>query len=663
MENRFGLKDFFLFALVGLLLVVVGLHMFQSSRQWDRLQDVAVKSDQLAVDVSRFGDKLDEVTRTSGNGGSTPTVVQNFYGVSGDGQQAMPNPPTPTNVVPQPDQAAAMEDPDASPEVTVAGATFAAIEEAEQADDFSREGTFLDNFGTKIGRLTPLVSSDIYQIWVEYLVLESLIQRNAQTLEFEPRLAESWEISEDGLTFVYTLRDGLRFSDGEPLTSEDVVWTFDWIRNPEVQADRTRSYLTKLDTVTALDERRVEFKFSEPYFLNFGFIGSIGIMPKHFYENYTPTQFNESIGLLMGSGQYMLPNPTSWTPAEDVTLVRNPRYWGEPGTIERINFKQISEEAVEEVMFRNGQLDRLGATPEVFDKLKSDDDILKQSKTFNYFTPYGGYTYIGWNQLRRDEDGAETPTKFADARVRKALTMLTDRQRLADDLYRGYAQIASGPFAVDSPQSNPEIDPWPRDVAAAQELLAEAGWRDTNGDGILDDGQGTDFEFKLMYPGGSELVEQIVLSLRDDMAEGGVLLVAERVDWPVLVERLKQSDFEAATLGWSGSIESDPYQIFHSDNAKAGGDNRTGYRSERLDAAIERARVTVDPEERMPIWHEVHQILHEDQPYTFLLNRQALRFFNGRVRNVETSKLGLNYEFLNGGVLPWYIARGSQMTQ
>ncbi len=625
MENRFGLKDFFLFALIGIALVLMGLLMVQTDRQWDVVQDIQDQNNRLAGDVSRLTDKINSGSFAVSNAGQNPS--------------------------------------DAVASSASFGETFSLINEAEAQPGFSREGTFLDNFGTKIGRLTPLVSSDVYQTWVEYLVLESLAQRNPQTLEFEPKLAESWEISEDGLTMTFTLRDGLRFSDGEPLTADDVVFTFDWIRNPEVQAERARSYMTTLSTVEALDDRQVRFTFTEPYFLNFETAAGYGIMPEHFYSKYTPTQYNESIGLLMGSGQYMLPNPTDWTPADDVTLVRNPRYWGPPATLATINFKQISEEAVEEVMFRNGELDRLGATPEVFDKLKSDSEIMANSQAFDYLSPFGGYTYIGWNQLYRDDAGNETETRFADARVRRALTMLTDRERLAEELYRGYGQVASGPFAVGSPQENPSIEPWPRDVEAAKELLAEAGWTDTNNDGILDDGRGNDFSFKLMYPGGSDLTEQIVLSLRDDMAEGGVLLVPERTDWPVLVERLRNSDFEAATLGWSGSVESDPYQIFHSEQAKPKGDNRTGYRSPRLDAVIDDARTTVDPAERMPKWHEAHRILHEEQPYTFLLNRKALRLFNDRVGNVETSPLGLNYEYLNGGVLPWFVNDGQQMTR
>jgi peptide/nickel transport system substrate-binding protein len=129
----------------------------------------------------------------------------------------------------------------------------------------------------------------------------------------------------------------------------------------------------------------------------------------------------------------------------------------------------------------------------------------------------------------------------------------------------------------------------------------------------------------------------------------------ERVDWPVLVQKLNTSDFEAVTLGWSSVPESDPYQVFHSNNIKDQGDNRTAYSNPELDKVIDKGRTTMDKEARMKYWHQVHQILHDDQPYTFMFNRKALRLFNERVHNVKESKLGLNYEHLNGGVLPWYI--------
>ena len=619
MENRFGIKDFFTLALLVVVIALVGLSMFQFERQWRVVQEIKADNRQLADDINRLQRKIESGIVVSG---------------------AQPGAAGPAGETPQ--------DP------------FYQIVQAEEEPDFARGGWYIDNFSTKIGRLTPLVSTDIYQTWIEYLVCETLGQRDPYTLEFIPKLARSWKASADGLTYTFELREEAVFSDGSPVTADDVVFTFDWIRNPEVQADRTRSYLTKLKDVKKIDDYTVEISFTEPYFLNFETVITTSILSKKFYGEMSPVDFNESISLLFGSGPYMLESERNWSPEQPVTLVRYPRYWGVAPTFEKMIFQQIEEDAAQSVMFRNGDLDFFRTAPEQYQQLIEDPAITDMSQAFAYDTPYGGYTYIGWNQEKRI-GGTPQKTVFADERVRRAMTMLVDRQRLADEIYYGYATPASGPFAPTGPQSDPTVEPWPYDVEAATKLLAEAGWLDRNNDGVLENEQGVPLKFKLMYPGGSDISEKIALFLKDSFAAGKVLMEPDRQDWPVLVDRLNKSDFEAATLGWSSVPESAPYQIFHSDQAKTGGDNRTGYRSERLDKAIEDARTTIDPEKRFPKWQLVHRILHEDQPYTFLLNRKALRLINDRIKNVEETKLGLNYEFLNpNGVMPWYMPKAQQ---
>ncbi|MCS7034118.1 MAG: ABC transporter substrate-binding protein, partial [Phycisphaerae bacterium] len=500
-EKNFGVKDFFILLVMSILIVLIVLAMRQFDRQYEHVLTIKQQNDQLAAEVARVRRQVAEMAA----GGVTPGGGPR--GASGD-----------NSGVPADAGAAQRGDGKEGPSGGPAGGSssggassaqpavdcFTHLRAAERLPNFARGGWFIDNFGTKVGRLTPLISTDVYQSWVENQVMESLAVRDPYSLEFVPRVARRWEISPDGLTVTFYLRDDVTFSDGQPLTAEDVVFTVNWIRNPEVNAPRARAYMTQFKDVTAINDHTVRFTFSEPYFKNFETAATINIMPRHFYSRFTPNQFNERVGLLMGSGPYMLENPETWTPGNGVTLLRNPRYWGVEPTFDRIVFNEIQEESAEMVRYGNQQHDVIRCTPEVFERLTRDQRIMGFSNKFRYTTPYGGYSYIGWNQ-RRKIDGRDTPTPFADTRVRRAMTMLIDRERMAREIYLGYATVASGPFAPNGPQSNPEIKPWPYDEAAARALLEEAGFADRNRDGVIEGSDGKPLRFVLSYPGGAEI--------------------------------------------------------------------------------------------------------------------------------------------------------------
>ncbi|MFT3787177.1 MAG: peptide-binding protein [Tepidisphaeraceae bacterium] len=635
MENRFGIKDFFVFIGLAIVALLVILAMVQFDRQFDEIKALKTQNVGLTNDLAQIRRQLNDLANREPQVVVTPATV-------------------PTTGPTQGTQAAGAVGPLNRGKVEA----FAAIKEAEQKPDFARGDWFVDNFGTNIGKITPLVSTDVYGAIVQAKVQEALVLRDPMTLEYAGLLATSWELSPDGKTIAFNLRKGVTFSDGEPFTSADVKFTFDWIMNEAVDAPRSRSYLKHLDSITVEGDYRVVFKFKEFIFNTFESVAGTGIMPKHFYEKYKPDEFNSNPGLLMGTGPYRMATPDGWRPGQRVELVRNERYWGTPPAFEKLVYYEVQEDVAEETMYRNRELDRFGPTPEQFHKLKDDPAIAdpKRSSTWQIYSPISGYNYIGWNQRR-----AGQPTHYADKRVRQALTMLVDRQRLADELFFGYARPASGPFGYGTPQNDPNVKPLPYDPEKAKALLAEVGYKDANNDGILEGPDGQPFVIKLSYGSGNAFGERIVLFMKDSFARAGIKLEPDAVDWPVLLKRLDQRDFDACMLGWTTSIETDCNQIFHSSQTRDNGDNVISYVNPELDKAIDAARATVDDAERMKKWQSVHRIVAEDQPYTFLLNRQGLSFIDARIKNIAPSKMGLNFVNTDVSPMPWYVPLDQQL--
>jgi peptide/nickel transport system substrate-binding protein len=627
MENRFGIKDFFLFGLLAVVIALIVLCIVQYDRQWKRLDELSDRTLSLTNDLTQIRRLLAEgiaVQPAPSNGAASTT------------QQA---------------SAAAPARPDA----------FGALKEAEKMPGFARGDWLVENFGTNLGRITPLITTDVYGSVVQAKVTEPLAQRDPTTLEYAPMLATNWTVSPDGKEITFDLRRGVTFSDGQPFTSADVVFTYELIKNPQIDAPRARSYLEHLVSVKADGDYRVVFTFNKFIFNTFETVSGTSILAKHFYSKYQPREYNENPGLLIGTGPYRMATPDGWRPGTGrIELVRNERYWGVQPPFDRLVYYEVKDDVVEETMFRNREIDRFGSTPEQFVKLKDEPAITSRSNAFDYYSPLGGYTYIGWNQ--RKKVGEEfKPSRFADVRVRRALTMLIDRERMARELWFGHATPASGPFGYGTPQNNPDVKPLPFDVDGAKALLKEAGFEDRNKDNLLESPEGAPFEFTFSYPSGNPFTDRVVLFIKDSYAKVGIKVNLDAVDWPIFIKKLDNRDFEACTLGWTTSVETDCNQIFHSSQTKDNGDNFVGHINPELDKAIDEARATVDDAERMKKWQVVHRIVAEDQPYTFLLNRKSLQFVDSRIKNVKPSKLGLNYVWTEFSPYPWFVPADQQL--
>lgn len=596
MQTSSVTRDWILYSLLGLVIVLILLAMYQIDRQWLKLSDM-----QTAL-------------------ADQAQAVRELRGLAGSG---------------------ALSAQTANPPSSQVAQAFQRAYAATKLADYARGDWSVEAFGTNLKTITPLISTDAYAANVQSYVQESLITRNPDTLAWEGLVAKNWTVSEDGLTISFDLRDGVSFSDGQPLTAEDVAFTFTFIMTDAIQAPRDRAYLEKIQSVKADGKDRVTFVFKEPYFEALSLAGGMNIMPKHFYEPYLkePQKFNESKGLLLGSGPYRLADPKNWTPDQgSVELLRNERYWGDvQPAYNRILWKIIQNDSARLTTYRNGDIDSYSARPVEYRQLQNDAQIQGKSQSFEYMPPVVGYSYIGWNQIRGGK-----PTRFADKRVRQAMTYLTDTGRIIKDVFLGYAEPAVSPFGNASKQHAAALQPYQANLDKAKALLKEAGYEDRNKDGVLEDQAGQAFEFKLTYFQANEDTSRMVLLLKDLYAKAGVKLVPFPQEWPVMLENLDKKDFDAITLGWTSSIETDLYQAFHSSQAISKGDNFIGYQNPELDKLIDEARRTVDEAKRMPLWQQAERILYEDQPYTFLMRRKSLLFVDKRIHNLQMTKLGLN---------------------
>ncbi|MEM8493997.1 MAG: ABC transporter substrate-binding protein [Planctomycetota bacterium] len=667
MPNRFGLQDLLIVVLLVAVLVSVWLAMKQFDRQWDRMSALEIQTQQLVSEQSAMRRDVSELLeKLEGSG----------LQISGASKAAAE------------DDAFGDYDPNAR------------LDAARAVADFAEGDRVIDAFGTNVARITPLVTTDAYGRAIQNYVLEGLTTTDPETLETVPLLARSWDIEDntdawqahvdaemarplteeeiraeplfpsDGAEdeqasyiaqrleegrreadivsdpdappatwITFRLRRGPVFSDGEPVTAEDVKFTFDLLMNPAINAPAVRQFYDNLKACEVIDERTVRFAIKRPHYEALGHSGARPVLPKHFYERFTPEQINQDTGLLLGSGPYRMPAPEGWRPGQPLELVRNERYWGTKPAFNRIAFREISNDVARLTAFRNGEIDIFVASdPEAYEELLKDEELVARSQNFAYDTVPMGYNFIAWNQKR---DGQ--PTRFTDKRVRQALTFLTPRQQIADDVYLGYAKPAAGPFVPGSPQFDASLSARPFDVDRGKSLLADAGWVDSDGDGVLDHPEHGPFSIKLTYPSGNELTDKIVLYLKDAYARAGIVLDPDPLEFAILIERLDDQAFDAITLGWGGgAVERDLRQTFHSAQTKKGGHNFASYINPELDTIIDQARMTLDEAERMELWRAAHRIIFDEQPYTFLFNRQSLRFVDGRFRNVDLVTSGLN---------------------
>jgi peptide/nickel transport system substrate-binding protein len=491
--------------------------------------------------------------------------------------------------------------------------------------------------------LIPLLATDNASHSISGLIFNGLVKYD-RDLNVVGDLAESWEISKDGLVITFHLRKGVRWHDGQPLTAEDVLFTYRLTIDPKTPTAYAGDFL-KVKKAEVLDPHTFRVTYDKPFAPALMSWGS-AVMPKHLMEGKDVTK-SPLARHPIGTGPYRF---KEWKTGQKIVLVSNPDYFeGRPyidGRVMRI----IPDMATMFLELRARGIDQMGLTPLQYTRQTENRYFRNHFRKYRYLS--FSYTYLGFN--------LQNPM-FADRRVRQALSYAINKEELIDGILLGLGKEATGPFKPGTWQFNADVKRYPFDPKKTLELLAEAGWRDTDGDGILDR-KGQRFEFELLVNQGNEVRAKTAEIVQRRLAEVGITVKIRVIEWAAFIkEFINKRRFDAVILGWTIPMDPDLYDVWHSSKTGPSELNFISYKNEEVDALLERGRSTFDRAERKRCYDRIQEILAEDQPYIFLYVPDALPIFNARVRGIDPAPIGIGHN-----TIWWYVPKEEQkyvMTQ
>ena len=484
-----------------------------------------------------------------------------------------------------------------------------------------RSETFFNNLHGEPENLHPIRSVDYYSAVVQYYIMESLLQRNDNTYEWEPMLAKKWEISPEGKTFTFELYEDLKWSDGKDLTAQDVKFSFEAYKNPKYGGIHRLSSYEKMDSVDILSDGKVQFKVKEPYFGNFQVIAGMNILPEHIYKD-PKLKLSKS---LIGSGPYKLEN---YIQGKVLVLKKNPFWAGQNNPANKgkwgfptIAFRFIKTETDTLLRMEKEHLDYSSLSPESFFEKTNKKPWGGKIKKVKYQNKLGsGYGYIGFN-FRKE--------LFQDKKVRKALAHLFHRQLMNKKFLYDQAELATGPLYRWSEYADSNVKPIAFNPKKAVQLLKSAGWKDEDKNGILEKnikGQKKEFSFTIIFSNPES--ERYLTIYKEDLKKSGIQLKLKTLDWTSFLSLLDDKNFDAVMLGWSGGNDTDydPKAIWHTESSRDKGNNFISYSNPKVDTLIDKGRQQFDKKERMKTFREIYRLIAEDVPYIFLFNNRN-RFY------------------------------------
>ncbi|QSH41234.1 peptide-binding protein [Lentisphaerota bacterium ZTH] len=501
------------------------------------------------------------------------------------------------------------------------------------------------------GNMNFLINNDnaVSECW--QLCNSALAERNYKDPEkFQPLMAKSWSVSKDKMVYTINLRKGIMWHDftdpvtgkewkNVEVTANDFKFYLDAINNKDTNCAPYRVYYHDIKKFEVINKYKFKVYWGKRYFRSKELTLSLNPLPRHLYHAYKGPfdgkRFNSDHKrnrMIVGCGPYKL---LRWDKDRRIVFVRNEKYFGKKlGIMPPIKYRVLEIIKHPNTQFQalmSNNIDRISLNAEQWVNRTNTKEFGKNGRLKKYKFLSRMFIYIGYN--------LKNPL-FEDRRVRLAMTHLIDRRKILKDVFYGLGKIITGPFFYDSPYYDKSIKPYEFNVEKAKKLLAEAGWKDTDGDGILEK-DGRKFEFTFMQIANSTAQQKMLPVIKEDLAKAGINMHIQTMEWSIAIQRLDNKEFDACCMAWTQPYESDPYQVWHSSQAdRSHSSNYISFKNAEADRLIEEIRRTFDVNKRIELCHKFQQLLHKEQPYTFMIAPYNLLVQNKRYKNMRKFPLG-----------------------
>jgi len=486
--------------------------------------------------------------------------------------------------------------------------------------------------------LIPMLAGDSASHSVAGLVFNGLVKYDTD-LSVIGDLAESWDISSDGLVITFHLRKGVKWTDGTEFTADDVMHGYKTIIDEKTPTAYKEDFL-QVKKAQVLDKYTFRVSYEKPFAPALTSWGNLVVLPKHLLEGKDITK-SELTRNPVGLGPYKL---TKWIPGQELILDSYRDYFEGRPYIDRYVYRIIPDPATMFLELRAGGIDMMGLTPIQYTKQTEDDFFKNNFQKFRY--PVFSYTHMAFNLKH---------PWFKDKRVRQAIAYAIDKQEIVDVVLFGLGSPATGPYVPNTWPYNPNVKKYEYNPEKAKQLLKDAGWEDHDGDGIIDK-NGKPFTFTILTNMGNTLRKNTATIIQWRLAKIGIKVEIRTLEWSTFVnEFIDKRRFEAVILGWQIGLDPDQYDIWHSSKTREKEFNFVSYNNHEVDELLEKGRRTFDIEERKKAYFRIQEILAEELPYIFLYVPDATPIVHARFKGIRPSPIGISYN------LPkWYVPKSLQ---